>query len=870
MSITHLIWSLLLILGLVLEGQLVLRIWPGEEGRSRFAFYLLASAAVLLLAIAATNFMAMQRGLGYAGALFAIGIPGVTGALALLLLHLQDLSRLSSPLRLAALILALSALAAMLFQFMNFLYTILPVLAPLVLFFWLARVRPGWLSPVALLGVLFWVLINTSALEGTMANPLIGFPVMVWYFVSPGIMVGLAAGLVYAAFRERAEGEPGSRLQDIFGVGLAALVLGYMAYAIYWQSVWDQGSDGLGGIFLARPGWMAAAAGGMLLLHYLSGWRRLGGAAFAVIAPVLILQSFNLGWEVPYKSLTGQRAVQIQGALERYHADHGEYPSRLDVLSPYYLLRVPEPLILRQVGWCYRGAGGTYQLGTFYRETFTLPVSFRMYAQAGSVDDGWTCQEKQDFVRERYRASSMFEFGASMSAPSPAPLPESQPPGGKTLLPPLVAGENIRLGRWSGDGRSLLFSIPEGKDLRSRTHLYVLDTATGEVCRTGDAYLDASVGESSSVWLPGGGLIYVDVLGSVYQLEPCQPGHTPLDDLFGAAPPSGMSGQELEDYLRTTQTYYAHHPDSNRVLLKKNSAFWILDGEAPSAFRLEGIAPNPYLLHRDFAAFSPSGATLALARLDAPDDGDGSTLYLVDAASGQIRAALSLPYASEQSAPWLEWQTESELLLHGGGGLSLLNLSRDPPQERRLIEDIFGLGIRYPEDAASMSSQQLEDGTYRLALRINHPRNQATYVYSSATGEVQTFQVQEDLLLVFSENASAPLPNYENASANLDDHRVIWADEPERASVLIPVEGHTPRSYAHLSIRLVPQRDLAALGSSQGLSLHDLTSGERLAFYALEAARPSQTVYAASSPGGVWLVAVTDNGGLYLIPLPDR
>jgi hypothetical protein len=149
---------------------------------------------------------------------------------------------------------------------------------------------------------------------------------------------------------------------------------------------------------------------GIALVFGLKGWLRLGGVVFGSLAILLILLAANMGGQVPYKQATENRAERIAVALERYYGDHGTYPVSLRFLTPRYLLVIPEPLILRDVGWCYRGEENHYRLGTFYREFVGLPVSFRIYAQAGDPPDFWMCEEKMEYVQTRHPIYGSFNW----------------------------------------------------------------------------------------------------------------------------------------------------------------------------------------------------------------------------------------------------------------------------------------------------------------------------------------------------------------------------------------------------------------------------------------------------------------------------
>ncbi len=79
---------------------------------------------------------------------------------------------------------------------------------------------------------------------------------------------------------------------QILQVGMAVFLLGGLIYTIYWASIWDQTSDGLGGIYLAQFGAMAGVSGDADgdLLRRLAAVGRPGvpGAGTAAVVPGLL------------------------------------------------------------------------------------------------------------------------------------------------------------------------------------------------------------------------------------------------------------------------------------------------------------------------------------------------------------------------------------------------------------------------------------------------------------------------------------------------------------------------------------------------------------------------------------------------------
>jgi hypothetical protein len=79
-----------------------------------------------------------------------------------------------------------------------------------------------------------------------------------------------------------------------------------------------------------------------------------------------------------------RHADEVIAAVERYHADHGDYPHRLDALVPRYLPRVPSAKYTLAHHafeyWTHEG-GATlmYYLGPFARRVYSFERHGWMY-----------------------------------------------------------------------------------------------------------------------------------------------------------------------------------------------------------------------------------------------------------------------------------------------------------------------------------------------------------------------------------------------------------------------------------------------------------------------------------------------------------
>jgi hypothetical protein len=233
-------------------------------------------------------------------------------------------------------------------------------------------------------------------------------------YVFPSLVVILVAGLLEKALRlllrpaaGGAEGQAAGQIRPWRKVGylfLAALLLLTLAYVTYWESLWDQTYDGLGGIWLAFQASLAAVLCGAVLGMRAKSWHRSAGFAFALLVPVLLLGAFFRGWAADYQALTRQRADRIAAALNRYQAREGDYPVILDELVPEDLLWVPSQVILRQEAWCYQGGGDSYVLAAYWRKYFSSPLEVQTYASNGCLVKSLAeaCQSRLSALQQRY------------------------------------------------------------------------------------------------------------------------------------------------------------------------------------------------------------------------------------------------------------------------------------------------------------------------------------------------------------------------------------------------------------------------------------------------------------------------------------
>ena len=853
---------------LVVLGGLLVFLWGSPEKASqRFLFYILGIAVLAgLTALLGPTYWKTpyDQSKFYLSGLL---LPVYVGILALVVLYLGQLRGLRRwQIGVATLLLlVLVWLGATLWGDESFGFSVVIGLALGLAVVWLGGLRLNWLMGVFLLLALVCLAIFNEPIVSWLihrANIPLPMPLMVvfgvLFYAFPVLAVAVVAVLIHRATKPAAQkndipadpdqpaaiqpGTPMHRhgLTQMLQLGMAAFLLAGLVYTIYWSSIWDQTSDGIGGIFLAQFGSMVGIGAGMLVAIFSSGRRRLVGMLFLVLVPLLLFQAFNRGWRVSYHAITEERAAAIATALQRYHARTGAYPQALSELTPRDLLFIPQPIILQGEPWCYQGTVDAYRLGAVFREYFSSPWSIKVYASAGApLASAWACETRLAELKTMY--------DKSFAEPQPAPpeqaerLPLSDVPIPRQALTPVVAGKDLIPGNWSPDGRYFTFS-------RS-TSLQFLDVTRSLVCPCDGETSLAEDSRASNVWLPDGQLLIIRQQGDLVLQSPCGAGY----------PMVGGDAARFREII-------AADPSSGNVLLKANEGFWILDGAALALKYVGSVTPNPYELHWDQAAWLPGGRRLAISRLNGRESSAGSTLYILDGQTGDAQLSLARAYADDQRAPGVEWLSQNELLLYGGGALSILDLSANPPQETNVIQDLFGLDLAYPDEISAMASVvDRKGGGYYLAVRANHPRNQSLYLYTSATGQVQVFEPQYHSLLFFPDGQMVEMPKFEPEPTYQDTYDLLWLGGSDTSERHLVITGHTPRSYPSLYVKPAPGGESLYFSSSQGVSLVTVPEGAMLAFWDLG----GETAY-VTGPGTAAanqrFVAVVDWVGVYILP----
>jgi len=387
-----------------LVGMRILRASPQGAGSRRLFIFMLAAGLILLLAGMLAERLVFVLGPLSSYTFTLALIPASTGALAVALTRVRALSGASRAVKILAAVFALGLLAMIaVFGLHGFTWLHLVAGGALLLAgLWALGLRSGVLA--VLLGLLALgrlVLVNANALDILNLPDVQVFPlnllVIILGLFSPALVAASPAVLIAAAFNPAVPGQPAARRRPWIAPGLclvlAAAVLGYLVYTLFWTAIWDQATDGMGAAFLGTVAAMGGAALGMLIALHFSGWRRVLGPLFALLLLALTWAA-SVPQGVSYKTITAERAAGIQAAIQRYQARSGGYPVALADLAPGDMLWLPEPVLVRGENWCYQGGPDFYRLGAVYRDYVGGPYTVRVYASAGAPAVNWDCEDR--------------------------------------------------------------------------------------------------------------------------------------------------------------------------------------------------------------------------------------------------------------------------------------------------------------------------------------------------------------------------------------------------------------------------------------------------------------------------------------------
>ncbi len=675
------------------------------------------------------------------------------------------------------------------------------------------------------------------------------------YLTIPGFVIPVMAVLtvnVLGGFSAANEARP-VIWRPIIGRSILALILlGYILYTYVWLWIWDGSDDGIRGLFMIVASVMTAISAGTVMVMTISGWRRWTSLVFVVLVTVplylAVVAGTGMEGNVSNYTVTEDRAMHIQKAIESHRSKTGWYPLELKELTPGALLRIPLPMIVPGQSWCYQAGPNYYRLGLVYREHWSSPYfSVRVYATAGDIPDGgWECDGRLAEVTAKYQAG----FN---EPPASSPFPESSIPVQRTYVEPILSGKSFSVGDWSPDGRYLVFGKTEyfmDEVEQVKIDLHFIDSTTGSICQPPESAW--TVKESDGLrghyaWLSDGRFLYVTDVGEMWTFKPCA---SDTEDLSS-------------HYSNTFTGILSFDENTGKTLLKDEGGLWLLNG---SSLEVRKIADIPVESYRDFYAWSADGKRLAISILTAAEEGEPAFLYVVNTESGEVEFDMPIQDVSDANLPIVEWLAPDDLLLHSKT-LTVLDFRTNLPAMTDLIHDVFLLDIEYPNDISSMDSHPGMDG-YTIGVRVNHPNNHGVYLYESATGQVTVYEHDTNSLFFFPDGGWMRLFEWEDEPSYTDEYEMIWMNQPGDARRLV-VEGHVPRSQPQMFPRYLPDSSQLIFSSSQGISLVSIPSGETVRFWSLRGAEQSfSEVYPSPMENAV--IVFAGEVGLYYLPLSSN
>ena len=843
---------------ITLSGLLFFRERSDDKWARHFLLFLLTVSILLLLAV----YIFVP---GYdepyttplTSELPTLLMPASLGVLALIVLNLRRMRGMSLRTRTAAIFLMLGIVVLFALLWDSRLspgYFILPSAFILIVVWSLGRrfeQLPVILGFLALCAIFLFDRLTYLLTSGVTWQVWQSVVYMVLVFLTPSLITILPALLIVKGIQQSGEEEQTastshSKSRQILQFILALLLIVYLVYILFWSGVWDQTSDMGVGAFIFPFAGIIAIGTGMVMTTTLRGKSRMVGLLYLILVPLLSYQAYELGSKRSHQEFTEDRADHIANALQKFYTREGHYPDDLHALVPRDLLYIPQPIIFMGERWCYQGGDDYYQLTAFFREFWSMPVSLKLYSSGGNAPTtALPCEDRLAAMKERYY--SPMEDPNAMRPPVPTPLPDIEVGLPKTEIYPLLNGAVALPGSWSLDGRYFLFGTQ-----RDGLELHFVIGETGDVCTADVKFADALDIRENTVWLPDGRLLHAKPSGDMTVLTPCQLGSDKLTLHLSDA------------FIRVM----ASSKESGRILLESESAFWILDGRTLELMRIPDVTPNPYEIHWDTSTWLAGGRQLVIGRLNGRKGSNGgTTLFLIDGISGEVKNSLDLEGEFGQSAPWIEGLTEEKILYSTQGEWMMADFSFQPVSLTNIIKDIFGLDINFPDEISASGSYVDSDGSgYYLTVRLNHPHNQSTYLYYSRTGQVYVYNHEYHTLLLFPDGYSMDMQKLEIVPTYQDEYDIVMVDDPESIYPHLSITGHTPREYPHLNIRYLPKRAQLAVASAHGVSLVSLSDGKILAYWSLVG--DGYSPWIIPSPDGSALIASKDAGGLYYIPLP--
>jgi hypothetical protein len=434
-------------------------------------------------------------------------------------------------------------------------------------------------------------------------------------------------------------------------------------------------------------------------------------------------------------------------------------------------------------------------------------------------------------------------------------------------IEPLLQSDSVGQGLWSPDGE--YFFIPLG-DLtapggdRYNISLHFISASSGEDCPASETFLGQH-GYQNYTWLDNERVLYIDNRGQAFLFTACEPGSQGLSDHFN------------EPLVRVAMPLAPTDPPmQGPLLLETASAYWLLDPITLQARALSDPIPSPELT--DNFAWLASEHLMAIMQ-PITEKPELSRLVLLNLDSGEVLRSLEIQSSHEWGAPSSEWLGTQRLFIWSMDqiGPILLDLSQEPPQQVRVFAELYGIDMLYPEQLSSMGVFYAPDGDkYHIVFKAEFPDDRSIYLYHSESGQVEKLDGDRQAMMIFPDDQRMSLVSMPDGPVEDGSYDVLWVDEPNRPQVHVEASGHLPRNYYLLQSHLLPGGTRMLFGSSQGISLVDLTDGKTLAFWRLTGAEGSWLPHLYLSPDGRVLIATTESlesvpqgSGLYRLVLEE-
>jgi len=394
-----LIWLLVLLLPalvVVVIGVAVRARATGEAADTRWVKFLLLASALLLIPVAAGNTWSSGFFLAPAG----------MGTLAALLLLLRFDPRLWSRDKLKAiapylLVLGVSVAVLALANVAAAWLTLIPSIAMAAVwraYEWRSLRRLMMCLALLISVITLGDLVPTTTAANTL--PWLRWMLDLAQFLWWAVAVVLSARLVHASLAD----ETVCWQVILLRLLLASVLLLSLVYQTVIALAWDEITDGLASAMIVETVVFASISTGMLMAWSTIGWRRWIALGFVVAVSLLTSSAYSPWLHRSPLALTEERAEQVNQAVLRYHTQNARYPEALAALTPWYLWRIPEPVMVQGLSWCYEGGADTYRLGYVYRPRFGAPVSVRIHAAMGTPPNlGWSCDDEAARFNAQHR-----------------------------------------------------------------------------------------------------------------------------------------------------------------------------------------------------------------------------------------------------------------------------------------------------------------------------------------------------------------------------------------------------------------------------------------------------------------------------------